>query len=1767
MREGIIRKGLVIGIIVLFVGTSIIPGLNRISNVSATNENTALNKDKSFFPLDTPSWQWAVHGGGGNYDRGWSICVDSSGNNYVTGYFLDTAWFGSITLTSSGEEDVFVAKLNIDGVWQWAVSAGGTFWDCGDGICVDLSGNIYVTGGFDGTATFGSTTLTSSGMSDVFVAKLNTNGIWQWAVNGGGGAGDSGTSICVDTSGNTYTTGFFSSHPATFGSTMLTCEGAGDVYVAKLNSDGDWQWAVSGGGGHNDVSNGICVDPNGYIYVTGKFNDTVMFGSTMLIDNGYNDVFLAKLNNSGGWQWAVRGGGMYGDEAWSISVDSNGNSYITGQFILWASFGGIFLISNGDDDCFVAKIDTNSNWLWAKNAGGNDLDAGIGICLDSSSNVYITGAFWGTAWFGSTTLDGHGFSDVFVAKMNTNGDWQWAVQAGGTDYDVSCGIYVNPIGNLSVTGYFLGVATFGSTTLISSGYMDVFVAKLSTVVGENQPPVANFTWTPQNPIPNQQITFDASASYDPDGTIVLYEWDWNNDGVFDESHTTSMATHSWANVGNYPVTLRVTDDDDATDTETKTVNIGSGNQPDLIVQDMTLPNYMVENQRYTIRAGIKNIGTANAEYNFKIQFLEWAPSATDWTILDTQNIYSLYPGQYITRDVSWVSDEPGTYLFKVIADVNDDVAENNEFNNQKETSGFVRPKITTFPSVKYTSGLEIVNIDAKFYDNILKMYIKTGSAAWKIYDQAGSLCLLGTLIFDTPADQWQAHNIDVNSLTTGELYTVKISYGSYTLSEKVDFRKTSGYCIIEGYVKDRRTNNPIADVTIRLYDPWWHYFVGLPPVKTVSTDDTGYYTLGPVDVHSGWPNIISTTASGYLSQIRGVYPQSDQVYQVDFRITDTNGIQFENLLAPLNSSIHGTMDGTVTKIVSMNHDLYDILHPDADEGFLWDVLDVAGSVMVGGSKNFAGLSEKFASPGFKAALQENLEKAITEEIGKKIPERVIQMIGKMVLQDIIEYYAQHRIDALWVTSQQGYDVSSNLVTTLHDEFQTAAEGKTIPDSFDFSTADSAILSISDQLSTIYGRDLILIPFDISNPRTILFPNALEGFLNAKTHYEYVSNTGKVLVIGQLICGIVAVALIATGVGAPAGVVLLGTGVGLSGTAVGFYEEIGAKPAGFFTCGTALGRWCEDLRIYPSIIYDAKDFFLAEVDNPYYLNINNHFDSSVNVVGFPDIVHAPWNGKIINGLFDVTINNTGNVKSDIFVNIDGIWTTLKDVPGNNGIRTIPDIDYLVRPYGPQELLIGRDLKVEAYSGVSIYPKESHTIHYYIQPGSTSKADEYLPMSSTSKRLTLADYEKSLPSDSVIIDSYLSIDNPLLETNYTVNTSARSVDFYLFSPSKTPVKLSVFDQQENHIGYNLSTGCADVQFIGSYNGIENNPQIISIPDAAGKTFRVQVRLDMMYSTDDKYHVTVDAFETPYRPVILSVSPEEIMLPAATGSNISVPVLFGEAGLYEPLFNVTVSISDIQNGQLNLSLFSDPVVDVGVILPGTGTYASFVLGIPQNAAEGEYTGIITVNASNAESIPVTVRILVSNPPEQPNLPFGPCCGVKEKNYTFTTSTVDPEAGQVYYQWNWDDGNISDWIGPFNSGATVSVSHMWQDEGTYNVKVLAKDTYGIISNWSEPLVVDIINASLLKRTWLFGLISNVNTGDELTCFNASILLAIRLAPPSLALYTSSEKLVASNDYLGKILPHFILGRFNTLVVSESSSSTVHPFRARLKQLIVPQT
>jgi Tfp pilus assembly protein PilZ len=366
------------------------------------------------------TFRWAVRGGGTGIDDAQAITADGTGNVYITGQFTSTAGFGAFDLVSAGSQDIYVAKYDTAGTVVWAESAGGPSFESGIGLASDANGNVVVTGFFRQSFMYGSTQLTSAGDPDIFVARYDPAGNVAWARQAGSTNVDVGMGVAMDASGRAVVTGTFEG-TVQFGTTTLVSAGQRDVFVAMYDASGNVVWAKRGGGTSADVGYAAAVDGFGNTYVTGYFYDSADFGATTLTDAGNGDMFLVAYGPNGNELAAVRAGGSESETGEDIAIDPSGNVIVTGEFRGTSVFGSTSLTSAGRDDIFIAKFSSSGDVLWAWGAGTTGDDRGFGVAADRSDFVVSTGTFGGTVKFGHTSLTSVGATDIFVFRMGPNG--------------------------------------------------------------------------------------------------------------------------------------------------------------------------------------------------------------------------------------------------------------------------------------------------------------------------------------------------------------------------------------------------------------------------------------------------------------------------------------------------------------------------------------------------------------------------------------------------------------------------------------------------------------------------------------------------------------------------------------------------------------------------------------------------------------------------------------------------------------------------------------------------------------------------------------------------------------------------------------------------------------------------------------------------------------------------------------------------------------------------------------------------------------------------------------------------------------------------------------------------------------------------------------------------------------------------------------------------------------------------------------------------
>ncbi|MFI5220183.1 MAG: SBBP repeat-containing protein [Bacteroidia bacterium] len=371
--------------------------------------------------------------------------------------------------------------------WLWAQKGEGNYnQNFGSHVATDSSGNSYVIGTFGGTVgQFGSFTLTGGGAasSDIFIAKYDSSGNCLWAERAGGAGWDLsyGGGIDIDVAGNCYVTGNFE-QTAAFGTFSLTASGTAgtkNVFVAKYNSSGTCLWVRQGTSVQNGWSFGVSADNAGNCYIGGWWESSngtgITFGALTLTPPGNpsdREIFIVKYDNSGNETWARRAGGPQTDECHHIDNDSAGNIYLTGTFRQTAFFGSISVTASGTfGDIFVAKYDANGNCIWVKQSFGGGINTSSSISTDKNGNSFITGNFTSdTLMLDSFSLPPYTGFNFYLAKYDVNGNVMWATVPPQTG-SIQSGVDTHPdeAGGCYVAGNFMGSITFGATVLTCAG--------------------------------------------------------------------------------------------------------------------------------------------------------------------------------------------------------------------------------------------------------------------------------------------------------------------------------------------------------------------------------------------------------------------------------------------------------------------------------------------------------------------------------------------------------------------------------------------------------------------------------------------------------------------------------------------------------------------------------------------------------------------------------------------------------------------------------------------------------------------------------------------------------------------------------------------------------------------------------------------------------------------------------------------------------------------------------------------------------------------------------------------------------------------------------------------------------------------------------------------------------------------------------------------------------------------------------------------------
>jgi hypothetical protein len=344
--------------------------------------------------------------------------------------------------------------------------------------------DLLLAGTLDKETTIGGETRRPAGKKDVFIARLDQQRQVVWYRQYGGLAEDRMFWANVDSQGNLLTTGF-TDGGLDLGTGPIDAIGARVRFVAKFSAaNGSLMWShtianadLPSNNWLDDWEGYVSADRDDNVLFCGRFWGSTQLGSASLNAVNSWDAFVAKIAADGTVLWAKGWGSGGNEQCRAVHADVDGNIVAGGMFDRAIAFGEDPLSSAGSMDVFLAKLDPNGEPIWAKRTGGNDYDELGRLALDGDGNIVLGGTFWGYGQFGNEWLEAFDEdSDAWLGKWTADGVPLWGDRFGGQGNDGIWGVASGPDNEIAIAGFFSDTIDFGEGERKSDG-TDGFIAK------------------------------------------------------------------------------------------------------------------------------------------------------------------------------------------------------------------------------------------------------------------------------------------------------------------------------------------------------------------------------------------------------------------------------------------------------------------------------------------------------------------------------------------------------------------------------------------------------------------------------------------------------------------------------------------------------------------------------------------------------------------------------------------------------------------------------------------------------------------------------------------------------------------------------------------------------------------------------------------------------------------------------------------------------------------------------------------------------------------------------------------------------------------------------------------------------------------------------------------------------------------------------------------------------------------------------------------
>lgn len=456
----------------------------------------------SSFPLlQAQPGTWAISAGASGREYISDVLVDDNGNTYVTGFYRDSTQFEGTKLVSMGENDIFLAKYDVNGDLEWVNSYGWFENDFSRVLTFDLDGNILLAGEFQDSTIFATDTVYSfdtlwygapAQTYDVYVIEVTPNGDLDRVFADGWFSSERFYDMEVDSRANrvfactwhSFSWWEYGYWGHGFHDAMVVALDSSAVYRGIQGNNLKFKYRSHVWGNHFDEAREVEIIGDSIYVLAGMFQDTTWYedSAAYSITNFEDDIYVVAFDTNSNYKWHVDGGSKGKDILSGMASDAMGNMYICGTFDSSLTLGGQSALGSGLLDGFVAMINSNGAVQWVTTIGGAWYDSAQDLALAANGDIIVTGNFQGEMTAGAFNLSASDSLDqnIYVLSFDNTGNPNWAWSGGGPDQEEAHAIDIDANGYIYLSGIYNGTTTFGEQNLSSVGSDDIFVFRMTS---------------------------------------------------------------------------------------------------------------------------------------------------------------------------------------------------------------------------------------------------------------------------------------------------------------------------------------------------------------------------------------------------------------------------------------------------------------------------------------------------------------------------------------------------------------------------------------------------------------------------------------------------------------------------------------------------------------------------------------------------------------------------------------------------------------------------------------------------------------------------------------------------------------------------------------------------------------------------------------------------------------------------------------------------------------------------------------------------------------------------------------------------------------------------------------------------------------------------------------------------------------------------------------------------------------------------------------